>query len=69
MQAWWHTPIIPTLGELRKEDQKFEAGLGYIVRHCLIKTQLPRKQSSQGRGTLPPCPGLGRLSEEPPFHL
>lgn len=31
-QAWWHTPVILTLGMmLRQEDFKFEASLDYTV--------------------------------------
>lgn len=30
--VWWHTPVIPTLGKLRREVcHKLEASLGYIV--------------------------------------
>jgi hypothetical protein len=30
--VWWYTPIIPALGRLRQEDQKFEGSLGYTER-------------------------------------
>jgi hypothetical protein len=30
-RAWWHSPVVPTLGRLRQEGQHmFEAILGYI---------------------------------------
>jgi hypothetical protein len=29
--AWWWMPIIPALGSLKQEDDKFEASLDYIV--------------------------------------
>lgn len=30
-QAWWHRPIILATGRQRKEDQQFEANLGYLL--------------------------------------
>jgi hypothetical protein len=35
--------VIPALGKLRQEDQRFKASLGYIVR---IVVQLEEKQDS-----------------------
>lgn len=35
---WWHRPVMSALGRLWQEDTKFQASLGYIVRHC-CKTQ------------------------------
>jgi hypothetical protein len=32
--VWWNTPVISPLGRLR-QDHKFEADLGYIVKPCL----------------------------------
>lgn len=29
--AWWCLPIIPVIGRLRWEDEKFDASLDYIV--------------------------------------
>jgi hypothetical protein len=42
-QVWWCTLVIPALGKLRQEDQRFKASLGYIVR---IVVQLEEKQDS-----------------------
>jgi hypothetical protein len=36
-QPWWYTSVIPTLGKLRKDGNKLEASLGYIVRLSLKK--------------------------------
>lgn len=33
-KAVWHRPIIPAFGRLLQEDTKFQASLGYTVRHC-----------------------------------
>jgi hypothetical protein len=30
--VWWNTPVIPERGRWRKENCKFQASLGYIVR-------------------------------------
>jgi hypothetical protein len=32
--------VIPAFSRLRKEDNKFKASLGYIVRACLLKKRL-----------------------------
>jgi hypothetical protein len=29
-QAWWRPPVIPVLGRLRQEDQRFQDNLGYV---------------------------------------
>jgi hypothetical protein len=36
-QASWHTPVISALGRLKQKDQKFKAGIGYVVSPCLKK--------------------------------
>lgn len=43
-QVWWYNPVIPGLGNLRKEDQEFKANLGWTARHCLKKLKPPTKQ-------------------------
>jgi hypothetical protein len=35
--VWWCTPVIPAFRNLRQEDCKFKASLGYIERPCLKK--------------------------------
>jgi hypothetical protein len=42
--AWWFTPIIPALRQLRQKDHKLEAKLGYIARLSL-KNQNNRKST------------------------
>jgi hypothetical protein len=37
-QAWWDTPIIPTLGNLRQEDLEFKARLLYSKTLSQINT-------------------------------
>jgi hypothetical protein len=37
IQAWWYTPMIPTLGRLGQEDQEFKVSLNYILRPSLKK--------------------------------
>lgn len=36
-QIHWHTPMIPLFKRLLKEDQKYQASLGYIARPLLEK--------------------------------
>jgi hypothetical protein len=38
-QAWWQTPINPTVKRLRQEDHELEGRLDYTVRLCLQKQQ------------------------------
>jgi hypothetical protein len=38
-QAWCHTSIISILGRLKKDNHKFEASLGYIMRPYVNKRQ------------------------------
>jgi hypothetical protein len=33
----WLVPVIPALRRMRREDDEFQASLGYIVRPCLKK--------------------------------
>lgn len=46
IQAWWCTPVHPSLQRLRQEDQEFMAILGYIpnLRSCLKKTSERKKK-------------------------
>jgi hypothetical protein len=37
LPTWWHTPVIPAFWQLRQEDLKFQATLGYIARLSLQK--------------------------------
>jgi hypothetical protein len=37
--VWWHASVIPALGRLKQEDDKFEGNLSTLVRLCLIKTK------------------------------
>lgn len=30
--AWWHMPTIPASGELKQEDWKVKASLGYVMK-------------------------------------
>lgn len=30
--TWWETPVIPAFEQLRLEDHKFKASLGYTAR-------------------------------------
>jgi hypothetical protein len=61
--AWYCTPIILAFRRLEQEDLKFQASLGYIVRHCLRKQQI---QQNIGWSWLhmPDVPKLGRLKQE-----
>jgi hypothetical protein len=34
---WWHTPAIPTLRRLRKEDFEFKVSLSYYMIRCCLK--------------------------------
>jgi hypothetical protein len=52
--AWWFTSVIPALGRLRQEDDKFEVSQGYISRPYLNKT----KQNKQNN-TRPSCSSHG----------
>jgi hypothetical protein len=44
-QAQWCRPVTPALRRLSKEDHKFEASLGYLVRPCLRKTTITTTNS------------------------
>jgi hypothetical protein len=33
--VWWCMPIIPAFRQMKQEDHKFEASLGYTTRPCL----------------------------------
>jgi hypothetical protein len=37
-QAWWHTPVIPTVKRLKQENHEFQTSLGYKARPGLKKT-------------------------------
>jgi hypothetical protein len=39
----WLVPVIPALRRMRREDDEFQASLGYIVRPCLKKKKNPPK--------------------------
>jgi hypothetical protein len=39
-------PVAPALRELRQEDHKLEASLGYIVRHCLNLLSLQKQDKT-----------------------
>jgi hypothetical protein len=41
IQVWWLTSLIPALRKLRKEDEEFEASLGYTL------MQLASKQTNK----------------------
>jgi hypothetical protein len=49
MLSWasWYTLIISGLGRLRQEDQEFRASLGCIVRPCVKKKNLGRKEGKK----------------------
>jgi hypothetical protein len=41
---WWHMPEIPAFRDLRQEDHKVDAYLGYVVRLCLKKKKKKKKK-------------------------
>jgi hypothetical protein len=54
--VWWWKPIIPTVEGAGAEagESKFEASLGYIAKHCLIrkkKKEKKRKERKENKKT------------------
>jgi hypothetical protein len=49
--VWWWKPIIPTVGGAGAEagESKFEASLGYIAKHCLIRKKKKKRKEKKGR--------------------
>jgi hypothetical protein len=45
-QAWWCTPVIPALWELRQEDLEFQTSLGYTVKSCFKKQNKIKQHKS-----------------------
>lgn len=43
-------PIAPVYGRQRQQDSKFEANLGYIVRHSLKKKEKKKKKPTNKAG-------------------
>jgi hypothetical protein len=57
-EAWWGVPVITVFVRLRQEDlefkislitQRFNTGLGDIVRHCLKKSKEGGKEGRKGK--------------------
>jgi hypothetical protein len=43
------TSVIPALGRLRQEDDKFKVSLGYVVKPCLSPTPKKIKEEKKKR--------------------